>query len=94
MQNSTLFLIQSAHQHVDKIWNDLEQMAAITDYIVIMGDAVFQIPNHILHKFPHLYCLEPEQALLNISAQAQITVLGYAAFSDLVLQFKRCISLK
>ena len=94
MQNSTLFLIQAPYQSMANTWSKLEQMATVTDHIVMMGDAVLTIPMHILTQFPNLYCLEVEENLLNESIQTQIKVLEYATFADLTLQFKRCISLK
>ena len=94
MQNTTLFLIQASYNSLDKIWNDLMQMAQSSDHIVLMGDAALHIPSIIMQKFSHLYCLEIEQSLLNSTIKAQIKGLKYTDFADLILQFSRCVSLK
>lgn len=94
MENSALFLIQSSYNNLDKIWEQLAQMAQSDDHIVIMGDASLAIPATVFSRYAHLYCLENELGLLSNENCEHIKVIDYAAFADLVLQFKRCITLK
>lgn len=94
MKNSTLFLIQSPSNNRDKIWNQLAQMAQSDDHIVIMGDTTWAIPATVFSCHAHLYCLENGLCLLSNENSEHIKVIDYAAFADLVLQFKRCITLK
>lgn len=94
MKNSALFLIQSSYNNLDKIWEQLAQMAQSDDHIVIMGDASLAIPATVFSLYAHLYCLENELSLLSNENQEHVKVIDYAAFADLVLQFKRCITLK
>lgn len=94
MENSALFLIQSSYNNLDKIWEQLAQMAQSDDHIVIMGDASLAIPATVFSSHAHLYCLENELSLLSNENQEHVKLIDYAAFADLVLQFKRCITLK
>lgn len=94
MENSALFLIQSSYNNLDKIWEQLAQMAQSDDHIVIMGDASLAIPATVFSRYAHLYCLENELSLLSNENQEHVKVIDYVAFADLVLQFKRCITLK
>lgn len=94
MKNSVLFLIQSPYSNLDKIWDQLEQMAQSDDHIVIMGDATLSVPFTVSTCYPHLYCLSNEQEMLSDGDPERIKPIDYAAFADLVLQFERCITLK
>ncbi|MDH0563160.1 DsrH/TusB family sulfur metabolism protein [Acinetobacter courvalinii] len=94
MENSALFLIQSSYNNLNKIWEQLAQMAQSDDHIVIMGDTCLAIPTTVFSSHAQLYCLENELGLLSIENREHIKVIDYAAFADLVLQFKRCITLK
>ncbi|WDZ52719.1 hypothetical protein LF296_08050 [Acinetobacter vivianii] len=94
MKNSVLFLIQSPYSNLDKIWQQLAQMAQSDDHIVLMGDAMLSIPSSVFSHYPHLYCLANEQEMLSKEDQEQVKSIDYAAFADLVLQFERCITLK
>ena len=95
MKNSTLFLIQSPYGNVNKILDELSQMAKAEDHIVMMGDSVLQITNAVVDTYyPNVYCLSNEQSLLQDGLKERINILEYAEFADLVLQFERCVSLK
>ena len=69
-------------------------MAQANDSIVVIGEALLQIPENILTAFSHIYCLSNEQNLLNDSVKDRMSIIEYSQFADLVLQFERSISLK
>ena len=94
MKNSTLFLIQSPYNNVNKILDELSQMAKADDHIVMMGDSVLQVTDAVVDTYPNIYCLNNEQSLLQDALKQHIRILEYAQFADLVLQFQRCITLK
>ena len=94
MENSTLFLIQSPYYNTDKIWIELAQMAHVHDTIVVMGDGLLLLTKKIVDLYPNLYCLSNEQNLLGDEIKSEVKIIEYVEFADLVLQFKRCISLK
>ncbi|WAU75272.1 hypothetical protein [Acinetobacter sp. TR3] len=94
MENSTLFLIQSPYYNTDKIWIELAQMAHVNDTVVVMGDGLLVLTKKIVDLYSNLYCLSNEQSLLRDEIKSEVKVIEYAEFADLVLQFKRCISLK
>ncbi|MCH7313258.1 DsrH/TusB family sulfur relay protein [Acinetobacter sp. ANC 3882] len=91
MENTTLILVQST---ADLIWSDLLKMAQSDDCIVLMGDAAAQVPSSITTIYHNIYCLTNEYSLLSDDVKDQIQEINYAQFADLVLKFKRCISLK
>lgn len=94
MNNSSLFLLQAPYQHTDKIWDELGKIAQAEDYIVVMGDAILKINQAMIDLYPHIYCLNIEQSLLSDDIKNQVNLIEYAQFAELVLKFKRCISLK
>lgn len=94
MKEATLFLIQAPYLHIEKICKDLSQMAQANDHIVMMSDAVLGISHMVIETYPNLYCLENESALLSEAFKTHVKCINYAQFAELVLQFKRCISLK
>ena len=94
MKNSTLFLIQSPYNNVNKILDELAHMAKVDDHIVMMGDSVLQVTNAVVDTYPNIYCLSNEQSLLQDDLKEHVRILEYTQFADLVLQFQRCVSLK
>ncbi|ENU32976.1 hypothetical protein [Acinetobacter parvus] len=94
MKNSTLFLVQSPYNNVNKILDELAHMAKADDHIVMMGDSVLQVTDAVVDTYPNIYCLNNEQSLLQDALKQHIRILEYAQFADLVLQFQRCITLK
>jgi sulfur transfer complex TusBCD TusB component (DsrH family) len=94
MKNSTLFLVQSPYNNVNKILDELAHMAKADDHIVMMGDSVLQVTDAVVDIYPNIYCLNNEQSLLQDALKQHIRILEYAQFADLVLQFQRCITLK
>ena len=94
MKNSTLFLVQSPYNNVNKILDELAHMAKADDHIVMMGDSVLQVTDAVVDTYPNIYCLGNEQSLLQDALKQHIRILEYAQFAELVLQFQRCVSLK
>ena len=94
MKNSTLFLIQSPYNNVNKILDELAHMAKADDHIVMMGDSVLQVTDAVVDTYPYIYCLGNEQSLLQDGTKERVRILEYAQFAELVLQFQRCVSLK
>ena len=94
MKNSTLFLVQSPYNNVNKILDELAHMAKADDHIVMMGDSVLQVTDAVVDTYPNIYCLNTEQSLLQDALKQHIRILEYAQFAELVLQFQRCITLK
>ena len=94
MKNSTLFLVQSPYNNVNKILDELSQMAKADDHIVMMGDSVLQVTDAVVDIYQNIYCLNNEQSLLQDALKQHIRILEYAQFAELVLQFQRCITLK
>ena len=94
MKNSTLFLVQSPYNNVNKILDELAHMAKADDHIVMMGDSVLQVTDAVVDIYQNIYCLNNEQSLLQDALKQHIRILEYAQFADLVLKFQRCITLK
>ena len=94
MKNSTLFLVQSPYNNVNKILDELAHMAKADDHIVMMGDSVLQVTDAVVDIYPNIYCLNNEQSLLQDALKQHIRILEYTQFAELVLQFQRCITLK
>ena len=94
MKNSTLFLVQSPYNNVNKILDELAHMAKADDHIVMMGDSVLQVTDAVVDIYPNIYCLNNEQSLLQDALKQHIRILEYAQFAELVLKFQRCITLK
>ena len=94
MKNSTLFLIQSPYNNVNKILDELAHMAKADDHIVMMGDSVLQVTDAVVDTYPNIYCLSNEESLLQDNLKERVNILEYTQFAELVLQFQRCVSLK
>ena len=94
MKNSTLFLVQSPYNNVNKILDELAHMAKADDHIVMMGDSVLQVTDAVVDTYPYIYCLGNEQSLLQDGTKERVRILEYTQFAELVLQFQRCVSLK
>ncbi len=94
MSAQTLYLIQSTYAHTAQILNQLNQIYAEQDAIVLMGDAVLFMQDCHLRNKQNLYILENDAEILVESLPTHFKVISYDQFADLVLDFKRCVSLK
>ncbi len=94
MNPSTLYLVQSFYHATPKIIDELSHLFQIGDQVVFMGDSVAQLSAEMIQPFESVSCLSIEKDLLDTDTLAQVKVLDYDQFADLVLTFNRCISLK
>lgn len=94
MNPSTLYLVQSTYHNTANIIDELGHLYQVGDQIIFMGDSVARLSAQIIQQFKSVSCLSIEKDLLDADTLAQINVLDYDQFADLVLTFNRCISLK
>lgn len=94
MNPSTLYLVQSTYHNTSKVIDELRDIYQVGDQIIFMGDSVARLSTQIIQQFESISCLGIEKDLLDTDTLAQINVLDYDQFADLVLTFNRCISLK
>lgn len=94
MNPSTLYLVQSTYHNTPNITDELGHLYQVGDQIIFMGDSVARLSAQIIQQFKSVSCLSIEKDLLDTDTLAQINVLDYDQFADLVLTFNRCISLK
>ncbi|MNY92699.1 DsrH like protein [Acinetobacter calcoaceticus] len=94
MNPSTLYIVQSTYQNTPNIIDELGHLYQVGDQIIFMGDSVARLSAQIIQQFKSVSCLSIEKDLLDADTLAQINVLDYDQFADLVLTFNRCISLK
>lgn len=94
MNPSTLYLVQSTYHNTPNIIDELDHLYQVGDQIIFMGDSVARLSAQIIQQFKSVSCLSIEKDLLDADTLAQINVLDYDQFADLVLTFNRCISLK
>jgi len=94
MNPSTLYLVQSTYHNTPNIIDELGHLYQVGDQIIFMGESVARLSTQIIQQFKSVSCLSIEKDLLDTDTLAQINVLDYDQFADLVLTFNRCISLK
>lgn len=94
MNPSTLYLVQSSYHSTPTIIDELSHLFQAGDQIVFMGDSVAQLSAEMIQPFESVSCLSIEKDLLDTDTLAQVKVLDYDQFTDLILTFNRCISLK
>lgn len=94
MNPSTLYLVQSSYHSTPKIIDELRNLFRVGDQIVFMGDSVAHLSAEMIQPFESVSCLSIEKELIDTDTLAQVKVLDYDQFADLVLTFNRCISLK
>lgn len=94
MTEPTLYLIQSNFASTENALKQLEQIYSPNDAIVLMGDSALHAHSDLLkNKYP-IFILENDAEVLVNKTLDSIQVIDYSKFSDVVLSFKRCISLK
>jgi len=94
MNLKSLYLIQSNYLDADAILAKFEQIYAVDDAILLMGDAVLWVENAQLTAKKNIFILANDAELLTGPIPAHIQIIDYAAFADLVLAYTRCISFK
>lgn len=94
MSDKTLYLIQSEYRYTDQILNQLLQLYTDQDHVVLTGDSVLFVDDLRLQDKQNLYVLKNDAEILVQALPAHILSISYAQFADLVLNFRRCVSLK
>lgn len=94
MTNNTLYLIQSNFNASPAMLEKLKQLYVEKDAVVLMGEAVLHANSAFIQDLSQVYVLETEAENLAQSDLANIHVISYAQFADLVLNFKRSIRLQ
>ena len=94
MSDKILYLIQSEYHHTDQILNQLLQLYTDQDHVVLTGDSVLFVDDLRLQDKQNLYVLKNDAEILVQALPAHIQSISYAQFADLVLDFRRCVSLK
>jgi len=94
MNPSTLYLVQSTYHNTPNVIDELGHLYQKGDQIIFMGDSVAQLSAEMIQSFESVSCLSIEKDLLDTDTLAQINVLNYDQFTDLILTFNRCISFK
>lgn len=94
MLEKTLYLVQSNYANTSHVLNKLVQIYDYEDVVVLMGESILFINDTKVKNFHQVYVLENDIELLAHSVSDYIQMLNYAQFADLVLTFKRSISLK
>lgn len=94
MTTATLFLIQSPFSNTEHALGKLNELYCAKDAVVLMGDAVLALASQHLSAISQIYVLENEAELISNTELNHYNLISYDEFSDIVLSFKRCISLK
>ena len=85
MSNHTLYLIQSNYANTESILTKLNSM---------MGDAVFFSQSVNTQICSNLYVLENGAENIPNVASVDFKIISYDQFSDLILDYTRCVTLK
>ncbi|MFT4021605.1 MAG: hypothetical protein QM666_08835 [Acinetobacter sp.] len=94
--SSTLFMLQGKFKQGPDLIQQLIQMAAIHDPVILMGEFVLYAHDTRLKPYT-LYLLENDAIILDniaLSSENNIRVVNYSQLTDLILQYQRCISFK
>lgn len=94
MTEPTLYLIQSNFSLTEHALQQLDQIYSRNDAIVLMGDSALHAHSELLKDKHPIFILENDAEVLPNQTLDAIQVIDYAKFSEVVLSFKRCISLK
>lgn len=94
MSNHTLYLIQSNYANTESILTKLNSIITSDDSVVLMGDAVFFSQSVNTQICSNLYVLENDAENIPNVASVDFKIINYDQFSDLILAYTRCITLK
>lgn len=94
MTNATLYLIQSDFANTEQVFKQLDQIYSPDDVIVLMGDSVLHTESEMLKNKNPIFILENDAELMSNPILETIQIIDYAKFAEVVISFKRCISLK
>ena len=94
MSNHTLYLIQSNYANTESILTKLNSMITSDDSVVLMGDAVFFSQSVNTQICSNLYVLKNDAENIPNVASVDFKIISYDQFSDLILDYTRCVTLK
>lgn len=99
MSDKTLYLVQATASNITQCTQQLHSLLDSEDAIVLMGDSVLALISTDILSLPQpIYVIDLDLQLLPQvmidELSPKFSEIDYSGFSDLVLNFKRCISLK
>ncbi len=94
MSNHTLYLVQSNYANTENAFAKIAEMIAAEDSLVLLGDSVLLSHSLLLSKTQNIYVLENDAVNIPKLDLSDLQIINYTQFAELVLKFKRCISLK
>ena len=94
MSNPTLYLIQSNYANTESILTKLNTMIDSIDAVVLMGDAVFFSQSVNTQICSNLYVLKNDAENIPNIESVDFKIISYDQFSDLILDYTRCVTLK
>ena len=94
MSNHTLYLIQSNYANTESILTKLNSMITSDDSVVLMGDAVFFSQSVNTQICSNLYVLKNDAENIPNVETVDFKIINYDQFSDLILSYSRCVTLK
>ncbi|MDR6105486.1 sulfur transfer complex TusBCD TusB component (DsrH family) [Acinetobacter baylyi] len=94
IMQATLFLIQSSAIASLATIEKLKSIYQEHDQVVFLGESILALSEELVKELTHCYILKSEMSFLNPELKNFIKYLDYDEFSDLVLQFERCVSFK
>ncbi|NHB57452.1 DsrH/TusB family sulfur metabolism protein [Acinetobacter shaoyimingii] len=94
MSKNTLYLVQSTFSNTPHVLDKIAQIYGTEDAIFLMGESALYVHDERLKPYAKLYVLNNDAEMLTSELASHVHLLNYAQFADLVLSFKRSISLK
>ncbi len=94
MTPATLYLIQSNYVATAQSIEQLAQIYAPDDQVVLLGEAVLAINHDFIQSLAVVYVLENDAELLTQPYASNVKIIDYADFAALCLAFSRCVSMK
>lgn len=93
MSNQSLYLVQSTFAATDTTLSKLAQIYSVQDTVILMGEAVLKLSHPFVQQLQGLYILDKDAEILVDQMPENVTVISYAEFADICLQYTRCIRL-
>ncbi|TCM66438.1 hypothetical protein EC844_11338 [Acinetobacter calcoaceticus] len=90
--DKNLYLIQSDFNQTQIHLSKIDALYGLNDAIVLMGEACMHVDDQRLCNKANLYLLQHDAEILAQDVPSHVHVINYAAFADLILGYKRCIS--
>lgn len=94
MSDQTLYLIQPDYAATASVLDQLAQLHASDDQVVLMGESVLYLDHAFVQQLPQVYILRNDAEILISPLSENVALLDYSEFADICLKFSRCISMK